>query len=314
MTEISNVDVTQLYVENNHICYDGVNKFKTTIDKTNYVNKIKFSLDHPENNIVVIIFNNLDDSVAKLIDFINSTVIFNEIRIRETEYIYMFVDPNKIKIYINGVELSIPPTNSIVNFITQHVNNNEVEYTFKLLRNRYVTTYTYECFVPYINEIRIKNNSLSTDDINRINEDTDNQPHEVLTVNVFEPEPARHINTEHGYYHERLIMDMQLHMTTSNDVLTNYLFARMVANQNASNLPYEFMHDFVPKNPITQNHLDKIIFNSNDEYYCSLCQETIGGGKRYVWKCCNKNICHDCGLRSIGKQESTCAFCRRPCD
>jgi len=64
-----------------------------------------------------------------------------------------------------------------------------------------------------------------------------------------------------------------------------------------------------PQDTMSKNQLEQMEIYLNDKYSCSLCYDSFYG-KRYNWKCCNQNICIECGLQSIGKQETKCPFCR----
>jgi len=298
--EISDVDVENTYVNNNYIYYNGSDTFKTTIRHTNFAdNDIRRSLDNPQNFIVcmrivesncfdiqsAIIFKQFNNKVSKKHDFIPGHGVL------------MYIDPLKLKLYVNNVELSIPNNALFIEFIMNHINNNIVEYTFRLINKYCVTSYNYDVYAPYIHEIRVTT-------VNLLQQHSFSENNQSLMFPIFPSRPTYSLSRE--IRQEQTFVPQTIYRTMSYSHFTRRVLG---SDYNLEHIP-----EYIPKNPIRQYHLDKMQLNSDDEYYCSLCQETINGGIRYNWKCCNKNICHECGQRSIGKQESKCPFCRSLCE
>ena len=71
---------------------------------------------------------------------------------------------------------------------------------------------------------------------------------------------------------------------------------------------------YKPAITINKSMLNDIKVINNDKYICDICSYEVNDEYKYIMNCCKKNICIDCGERSIGKQAAICAFCRKKID
>jgi len=116
--------------------------------------------------------------------------------------------------------------------------------------------------------------------------------------------------TQEDFMIENSVLISLAQQHDANNVINYYRRNLRIHNNNTRNINHNDDNDYEPKNPIKKNHIDNMLVINCDNYYCSLCQENIDNNQKYTWKCCNADICIDCGNRSIGKQEAKCPFCR----
>jgi len=79
---------------------------------------------------------------------------------------------------------------------------------------------------------------------------------------------------------------------------------RVYTNINGENF-------YKPLITINNAMLEKIKITNDHEYICDICGYENNDNYKYVMNCCRKNICIECGNRSVGKQAAICAFCRQ---